>query len=120
MGHHVVWFDIPVLDLDRATQFYSLVMDIQIDRYGDNVPVAVLAHGSEEVAGCLFTSEDARPSEHGPLLYFDVNGRLDEAVGMVEQLGGKILEPPHSIPPHGHRAIILDSEGNRICLHSES
>jgi len=120
MANHIVWFDIPALDLDRATQFYSLVLDVQIERYGDDVPVAVLAHGSEDVAGCLFTGEDARPSDTGPLLYFTVEGRLDEAVGLVEQLGGRVLEPPHPIPPHGHRAIVLDSEGNRICLHSEN
>ena len=119
MAHSIVWFDIPVLDLDRATQFYSLVMDMQMERYGPGVPVAVMSHGPDDVAGCLFSSEDARPSDHGPLLYFDVDGRIEEAASMVEQLGGKILEPVHDTP-HGQRAIIMDSEGNRICLHSES
>jgi len=120
MAHSISWFDIPVLDLDRATRFYREVLDMKIDRYGDEVPVAVFGHGPDDVAGCLFTSEEAQPSDHGPLLYFPVEGRLAEAAGLVEGLGGRVLEAPHSITPHGNRAVVLDSEGNRIALHSES
>lgn len=119
MSHRIVWFDIPVKDLDRATDFYRQVLDINIDSYGDDVPVAVMAHGPGDVAGCLALNEGFSPSDRGPLLYFTVDGRLDAAVGLVEGLGGRVLEPAHSIKPHGYRAIVLDSEGNRICLHSE-
>jgi predicted enzyme related to lactoylglutathione lyase len=60
---------------------------------------------------------DARPSESGPLLYLNTQGRLDEAVNLVERHGGKVLVGRHSIEPYGFRAIVLDSEGNRIALH---
>jgi predicted enzyme related to lactoylglutathione lyase len=70
------------------------------------------------VAGCLYQNDEALPSASGPLLYFDVNGRLDEAIAQVEANQGKVLEPKHSIAPHGFRALVLDSEGNRIALHS--
>ena len=56
----------------------------------------------------------------GVLVYMNVNGRIRNAVSQVEALGGKVLEPTHAIGPHGFRAIVLDSEGNRIALHSES
>jgi hypothetical protein len=29
-----------------------------------------------------------------------------------------VLEAMHAIGPHGFRAVVLDSEGNRIALHS--
>jgi predicted enzyme related to lactoylglutathione lyase len=32
--------------------------------------------------------------------------------------GGTVLNPSHAIGTHGFRAIILDSEGNRVALHS--
>ncbi len=32
--------------------------------------------------------------------------------------GGKIIEPKKQIGPYGFRAIILDSEGNKMALHS--
>lgn len=120
MAHSITWFDIPVADLERATAFYRGVTQMHIDHYGGDVPVAVFGHGPGDVAGCLFTGENAQPSDHGPLLYFPVEGRLQDAADAVEGLGGKVLEPPHGIPPHGHRAVILDSEGNRIALHSET
>ena len=49
----------------------------------------------------------------------NVNGRIRDAVIQVEKHGGKIVEPISSIAPHGFRAIVIDSEGNRIALHSE-
>jgi predicted enzyme related to lactoylglutathione lyase len=51
-------------------------------------------------------------------VYFNANGRIKDAVDQAEKNGGKVIEPVHSIGPHGYRAILLDSEGNRIALHS--
>jgi hypothetical protein len=33
--------------------------------------------------------------------------------------GGKILNAKHQIGPYGFRAVIQDSEGNQIALHSK-
>jgi hypothetical protein len=120
MGHKIVWFDIPVHDLERASNFYRQVLAVDIEIYGGEVPVAVMEHGPGDVAGCLFRNESDEPSLQGPLLYFTVEGRLEQATGLVEEHGGKILQAPHSIGPHGNRSIVSDSEGNRIALHSES
>jgi uncharacterized protein len=77
-----------------------------------------MPHKDGEAAGCLFTSDTVKPSADGPLVYLNVHGRLDEAVEAVEPSGGKILEPKTPIGPFGFRAVVLDSEGNRIALHS--
>jgi len=116
MANRVVWFDIPVEDLSRASDFYSKVLDISVqEAHG----VAILEHSGNDVAGCLFKSDDEKPSDHGSLLYFNVSGRLDAAIETVEQCGGQILKVKEQIGEHGYRAIVLDSEGNRIALHSE-
>ena len=52
------------------------------------------------------------------LLYLNVDGRIKDAVEQVSKLGGAVLEDVHSIGPHGFRAIVRDSEGNRVVLHS--
>ena len=44
----------PVMDLNRARDFYSKVLDIEIETYGPDVPVAVMQHGPGDVAGCLY------------------------------------------------------------------
>ncbi len=119
MGHRIVWFDIPVLKLDRAIEFYTHVLALKITKDFPDMPVGVFEHSQDEVSGCLFQSVEDQPSAHGPLLYFGVAERLDEAIKLVEKYGGKIIKPKHQIGPYGFRAVILDSEGNRIALHSE-
>jgi predicted enzyme related to lactoylglutathione lyase len=54
----------------------------------------------------------------GFLVYLNADGRIQHAVKQVEKLGGKVVEPIHSIGPHGFRALVIDSEGNRVALHS--
>ena len=120
MAHSVVWFDIPSVELDRAVRFYSAVMGTKIDiaTHGD-LRIGVLPHGDGDVAGCLYHSKEDQPSASGPLLYINADGRLDAAIAAVESHGGKVLQAKHSIGQWGWRAIVLDSEGNRIALHSQ-
>ena len=117
MANKVVWFDVPANDLERAVGFYTNVLDMKIE---EEFPgVAVFSHEDNEVAGCIFTSDDAEASTAGILVYFNVNGRLQEAVDMVDDFGGIIEQGPHEIGNFGQRAVVIDSEGNRIALHSE-
>jgi uncharacterized protein len=119
MANQVVWVDIPVKDLDRAIGFYSAVLGRPVTReeFGQSC-LGVLPHEPNEVGGCLVQDEQEKPSDHGPLLYLNAQGRLDAAIAAVEQHGGKIIQPRHSIAPYGFRVIVLDSEGNRVALHS--
>ena len=80
--------------------------------------IGSIPHKDGEAAGCLYTSETVRPSAEGPLVYLNVHGRLDDAIEAVEPSGGKILQPKEAIGPFGFRAVVLDTEGNRIALHS--
>lgn len=119
MANQFVWVDIPVIDLNRAMRFYSAVLGVEVKKQEfPGMAIGLLPHQDNDVAGCLFTKEGEKPSDHGPLLYLNCEGRLDQAVGVVERNGGKVLQPKHPIGPYGHRAVILDSEGNRIALHS--
>jgi predicted enzyme related to lactoylglutathione lyase len=118
-GSAVAWFDIPARDIARAIRFYSAILGAEVRRQDfSDTSVGILPHGEGAVGGCVFTSPDARPGVDGPLLYLDAQGRLDQALAAVVPNGGQLLQPKHSIGDHGWRAIILDSEGNRIALHS--
>lgn len=117
--NQVVWLDIPCVDLDRAIRFYSAVLGCQVHRHdGPGISLGVLPHEGKAVGGCLVISKDNRPADHGILVYLNCDGRLDDAEAAVVPHGGKVLIPAHSIAPHGRRALILDSEGNRVALHS--
>jgi hypothetical protein len=120
VSHSFVWVDIPVTHLDRAITFYSAVLGEVVTREGGpGFMFGLLPHSGTDVAGCIYVADgDNSPSTIGPLIYLNAAGRLDEAVSAVTAHGGKLLQPPHQIGPHGSRAVVLDSEGNRIALHT--
>ena len=120
MSNAFVWVDIPVVDLDRAIAFYAAVTGQAVDKVGGpGFTFGLFKHEGNEVGGCLVVpEEDVRPSLHGPLVYLGVGGRLDAAIAAADQGGGRVIQARHSIGPHGWRAVIADTEGNRIALHS--
>jgi predicted enzyme related to lactoylglutathione lyase len=116
--NRVVWVDVPVADLPRAVAFYKSVLsnNVTIEEF-NGTSFAVLDHHDGN-GGCLIVHPDQISSAGGVLVYFNVEGRIRAAVAEVERLGGMVIESIHPIGPHGHRALILDSEGNRVALHS--
>jgi hypothetical protein len=116
---NIVWFDIQAKDLDRAIAFYSTVLNRPVEKQeGPGFAMGFFQHTDDVVGGCIYVGEEPPVSGAGPLLYFNVQGRLEEAASLVEANGGQILQPVHQIGPHGFRAVVVDSEGNRIALHS--
>ncbi len=114
------WVDIPVLDLDRAIGFYSAILGATVakETHGPDFAFGLLPHADQNASGCLVVGPEHRPSADGPLIYLNVNGRLDDAIQAARAHGGKVLKEREAIGPFGHRAIIADLEGNRIALHS--
>ena len=117
-NNRMVWCDIPVADLERAMTFYRSVLAIKVDRMDfDGMSFAILEHEKGN-GGCLIPHPGYSGCDSGPLIYLNVDGHIRAAVAQVEKLGGKVLEAIHPIGPHGIRAIVLDSEGTRVALHS--
>jgi len=120
------WTDIPVTNLDRAIKFYSALLGKEVRKMSETgFEYGLLPHEEQNASGCLCVGGDSvgnknEPSETGPLIYLSVEGRLNEAVKAARVNGGKVLQERQQIGPHGVRAIIVDSEGNRIALHSSA
>ena len=115
--NRLVWFDIPVANLDRASAFYSAVLGVGVTKQQfDNFTFCIIEHADGN-GGCLVENA-AEVSEKGILCYFNVEKRITAAVKATEQNGGRVVEGVHSLGPHGFRAVVIDSEGNRIALHS--
>jgi len=116
----VVWFDLPVSDLERSIRFYQQVLNraLNIETYGDT-RFATFAHNQGN-AGCLVQSD--KPIEPGNtiVVYFNVDGRIRDAVNKVREFGGRVELDIHPIGPFGYRAVINDPDGNKLVLHSQT
>jgi predicted enzyme related to lactoylglutathione lyase len=119
LENQIVWVDIPVLDLTRAIKFYSAILgaEVRVENF-QGQQFGLLPHSHSGVSGCLVEKDPTEICGKGPLLYFNANGRIEQALQQVKSYGGQLLSPKESLGEHGFRAIILDSEGNRIVLHS--
>lgn len=114
------WIDIPVINLDRAIAFYTALLAAPVQKIADHgFEFGLLPHTENNVSGCLCVMEDRKPSQNGALVYLNLEGQIDRAVSAAVQQGGKLLKKKEQIGPYGHRAVILDSEGNSIALYSK-
>lgn len=122
--HHVAtWFEIPAKDLDRAMKFYGKVLGVKLEasEFGPmKMAVFPVPEGAPEgvVHGALVKGEHHEPSADGTLVYLNGGDDLAGPLSRVAGAGGKVLQPKMSIGPHGFMAIFLDTEGNRLALHS--
>lgn len=119
----ISWFEIPATDLARAQQFYETIFGISmIPMDLPNIKMRLFPlEDPMGVGGALCdTGGFHKPSAtDGPLVYLNANPDVQAVLDKVETAGGKILVPKTEISPdYGHMAVILDSEGNRIALHS--
>ena len=115
-----IWIEIPVTDLERALKFYQTVFDLPAtDIIADEVRrISILptADGAANVS--LNQTANFTPSDQGTLAYFTVDGDLQRTLEKVETAGGVIIDEKTPRGNFGFFALILDSEGNLLTLHS--
>lgn len=124
----LTWFEIPVIDTERAKKFYETILDIEMTTrlfpetneeltFFPYDPKIIQAT-SGRITGVLTKSDTNHPSDKGSLVYINAYPEIQIVLDKVEQNGGKIIVPKTQIPS-GFIAIIIDSEGNKTGLHAE-
>lgn len=120
MKNAINWFEIPTLDFNRAKIFYETILGatMQTMDFG-GFKMGFLPSDEGKVGGAIVNGQDYKPSADGTLIYLNANPDLAEAESRVVAAGGKVLISKRIISPEwGFMAIITDTEGNRIGLHS--
>ncbi len=115
----VVWFEIPVADINRAQKFYGQVFDVKFTLM-ENGPAqfAMFPFQPGDASGSLAKTPDRKPSQEGPVVYLNGGDDLSGPLAKVSSAGGKILQDKTSIGEHGFIGFFQDTEGNRIGIHS--
>ena len=124
MNNAISWFEIGTTDLDRATKFYEAIFGIKLVPLDlDNIKMRMfpLDDMMTGVGGALvFSNGFHKPSStDGPLVYLNGNPDLQKVLDKVEAAGGKVmLQKTEISPEYGFMGVMIDTEGNRIGLHS--
>ena len=118
------WFQIPTVDLSRAAKFYSAILANEVkvqDFNGMTMGFFPMSGGldSDGVGGCLMQpAPGEKPSKEGTTVFLACDGQLDAVISRVEAAGGKIMNQKIFMGDPGYMAVIEDTEGNRVGLHS--
>ncbi len=120
MKNSLNWFEIPVTDFERAKKFYETLFDAEIiempfpdGRYG--MFPCDMENG---VGGAIAQGEGFTPSGNGTVVYLNGGEDLSIPLSRIEKAGASILLPKTSIGGNGFMAHFIDTEGNRVALHS--
>ncbi len=114
------WFEIPVSNFDRAKAFYESMLGRSIERMemGPTV-MGFLSTDPDAVGGAIVFSEEATPSQQGTTVYFSGGDDLAPMLARVVKSGGTVVIPKTEIGNNfGFFAHFIDTEGNKIGLHS--
>ena len=118
----LTWFEIPVTDIARAQRFYEtlLAKSMRREEMGPQTLAIFPYDNGNGVGGALLQGATApAPGTDGSLVYLDASPSLDVVLSRASELGAKVLLPKLQLPGTiGFIAQIVDSEGNRVGLHS--
>jgi len=124
MQNAISWFEIPTTDINRAQQFYENIFGITMipmDMPSIKMRMFPLADMMTQVGGDLVDSGGFHKASatDGPLIYLNANPDVQNVLDKVVAAGGSIMVPKTEISPdYGFMAVFMDTEGNRVALHS--
>lgn len=124
MQHNPVgWFEIYVQDMERAKRFYESVFQTKLERLDSpaTMPVELwsfpMVKDRMGASGALVKMADGPSDGNCVLVYFSCVDCATEATRAAAS-GGQVVREKISIGAYGFIALIRDTEGNMIGLHS--
>ena len=120
MTNSINWFEIPVKDFERAKKFYGALFNADIQEMPHPEFKYGILPGDMQggVTGGIVQGPGFEPGATGPLIYLNGGDDLSAPLARVEQAGGQVVLPKTSIVANGFMAHFIDSEGNKVALHS--
>jgi predicted enzyme related to lactoylglutathione lyase len=120
MDHLSNWIEIPVTDMKRARKFYAELLGVVLNEMpmGGN-EYALFELKDRFNTGCLVKGDGYVPSMQGVVVYLNGGDDLSSMLARVEKGGGKVLLKKTFLSKEaGHIAYFVDTEGNKVGLHS--
>ena len=123
----VGWFEIYVQEMNRAKKFYESVLGVELAKLESPTPepdspelemqAFPMNMEASGASGALARMAGCPSGGMGTLVYFSCDDCGVEA-SLVEAAGGKVCKPKMAICQYGFIALVMDTEGNMVGLHS--
>ena len=120
MKNHISIFEIPANDFSRAVNFYQTILDISIQEIDMGSVLMGLFPGDDNlISGSVIKGSDYKPSADGVIIYLNGGENLQVVLDRIEANNGRVILPKTQISPEaGFYALFIDTEGNKLGLHS--
>jgi predicted enzyme related to lactoylglutathione lyase len=120
MENLINWFEIPATDFSRAISFYKIILDLNIketEMFGTKM--GFFPTNGKNVSGAIVLGEGYIPSTDGVVAYLNGRNDLQTVLDKVESNNGKVIVQKTKISPEmGYFGMFIDTEGNRMAVHS--
>lgn len=120
MENLINWLEIPATDISRAVSFYIAILDLDIketEMFGTKM--GFFPTDGNNVSGAIVQGDDYKPSTNGVIAYLNGGNDLQNVLDKVENNNGKIIVPKTQISPDmGYFGMFIDTEGNKMAVHS--
>lgn len=118
---YVSWFEIPAVDFNQAVHFYNHIFGIKMVQNITEANAMAFFPVKTGIGGAVIAGPGSIPSDKGPLIYLNGGNDLNNVLSKVEPAGGRIVMPKTIIgEDEGYFAIFIDSQGNKLALHSKN
>lgn len=119
LKNYVNWFEIPVINFQQAVNFYNTIYSIDMEITANQNYTMAFFPANKGIGGALVCGPGSVPSEKGPLIYLNGGTDLNNVLSKIGAAGGRVIMPKTLISEEsGYFAIFLDTEGNKLALHS--
>lgn len=115
------WFEIPAKNIKRSKKFYENIFGIKMEEQemmGMKMAFFPWKEGSGKANGSVVQSDMHKPSPDGAVIYLNANPKLDKVLAKIDKAGGKVVMPKTPVGDFGYMAFFIDTEGNKVALHS--
>lgn len=117
----VSWFEIPAYNHFRSMAFYNYIYQIEMKYVELNGFSMAFFPAEKGIGGAIVTGPGCIPSEVGPLIYLNAGEDLNHVLSRVNEAGGRVVMGKTFLGDNaGYFALFIDSEGNRLALHSKN
>lgn len=122
MNNLISIVEIPITDFSRAVKFYQAISGLAIEEMEmDGNQMGILPNEEGTVNVVLVKGKDYNPTADGAVIYLNAGNDLQAMLNKVEQNGGQVILPKTEISPEmGYFALFIDTEGNKLGLHSSN